>query len=523
MRSVFGLEALEPRLLLSAAPVVDTFTALPNPAIVGQIVQLTVTAHDPDAGEALTVKFYRDTNGNGQGEDAEIIGQDLDGSDGFAFDWLTKFESPGTFNLLAVAFDPDKTPSSPYPRSMTLNAVPVDHPPMVDTFTALPNPAIVGQIVQLTVTAHDPDAGSGDAVMAVGFFVDYDSDGQATPTEELATDTDGSNGWAIDWNTAIHASGTIALLAVAYDSDFSSGNPKPLSVVLGNLPGDANGDGVVDAADYIALKRAFGSTVAVPGGSPDFDCSGTVDYGDLLVLMGSFGQRSISAPEIPARVALVAPSTTGVVPTTTSDPAVTATEPQPSVPSVDEQAAVAEPEPTVPSSVDKPAAAPAGGILTTAESVKAGVTESTEYAVTPSSPAAAGAVAEPELLPAPVADTSPTDILVMAASVLGNRLVASRQGVPPALARPGNSLPPSLVAGWVGPGPTFPSLLLSLGRACPVVADVLQLAGPWWSGDSPKHEPPDEPWMPKLTVDIAGKPRKGRLDTIELDVLAVRR
>jgi hypothetical protein len=29
--------------------------------------------------------------------------------------------------------------------------------------------------------------------------------------------------------------------------------------------------------------------------------------------------------------------------------------------------------------------------------------------------------------------------------------------------------------------------------------------------------------MPKLTVDIAGKPRKGRLDTIELDVLAVRR
>jgi hypothetical protein len=54
-----------------------------------------------------------------------------------------------------------------------------------------------------------------------------------------------------------------------------------------------------------------------------------------------------------------------------------------------------------------------------------------------------------------------------------------------------------------------------------VVADVLQLAGPWWSGDSARHESPDEPWMTRLAVDIAGRPRKDRLDPIELDVLAV--
>ena len=90
---------------------VDTFTASPNPATVGQIVQLVVTAHDPDPGEAVTVNFYKDSNSNGQGEEGEIIGQDLDGSDGFAFDWNTKYESPGTFNLLAVAFTRTRRPA----------------------------------------------------------------------------------------------------------------------------------------------------------------------------------------------------------------------------------------------------------------------------------------------------------------------------------------------------------------------------------------------------------------------------
>ncbi len=68
---------------------------------------------------------------------------------------------------------------------------------------------------------------------------------------------------------------------------------------FGNLPGEVDGDGAVAAADYIALKRAFGSGVTEPGGSADFDCSGAVDYGDLMALMGSFGQSidmTLSAP-----------------------------------------------------------------------------------------------------------------------------------------------------------------------------------------------------------------------------------
>ena len=63
------------------------------------------------------------------------------------------------------------------------------------------------------------------------------------------------------------------------------------------------------------------------------------------------------------------------------------------------------------------------------------------------------------------------------------------------------------------------SQLLCLGRACPVVADVLQLAAPWWSGDPARREAPDEPWMTWLTMNITDKPRKGWLDAAVLDVL----
>ncbi len=280
-----SIELLEPRLLLSAAPVVDTFTAAPNPATVGQIVHLSVTAHDPDPGEALTVSFYKDSSGNGQGEEAEVIGQDLDGSDGFALDWDTKYETAGAFNLLAVAFDPDKTPSSPYPRSMTLNPAPVDHPPVVDTFTAAPNPAMVGQIVHLLVTAHDPDAAIGDSVIAMNFYHDRNSDGLGTPAERLSTDLDGTDGWTFDWDTAGYSGGNIPLLAVAYDRDFSAGDPKPLSVALVH-PGDANIDGKVDGGDLALWQQHYDPLGLNTGnyfGWGDFNGDGRINGRDLAL------------------------------------------------------------------------------------------------------------------------------------------------------------------------------------------------------------------------------------------------
>jgi hypothetical protein len=245
------------------------------------------------------------------------------------------------------------------------------------------------------------------------------------------------------------------------DGDGTAGGDY-VRVFTAALAGDTNHDRIVDALDFIILKRNFGLATGAMWDDGDFDRDGDVDWSDLQATMGNVGAGTEAVP----------------------------TE------------ATTSPEPTA------------------AEPMQAGMTSPTESTMAMSSVVQAEVVAESELPTAPVADAPPADVLAIAASVFGNRLAAGRQGVPPALARPGNSLPPSLVAGRVGPLPTFPSPLLTLGRACPVVADVLQLAAPWWSGNSTRHETPDEPWMTRLTVDITGKPRKGRLDPIGLDVLA---
>lgn len=57
------------------------------------------------------------------------------------------------------------------------------------------------------------------------------------------------------------------------------------------VPGDANGDGLVDVADLLLLVEAFGKSVGMPGYDPacDFDGSGEVDVADLLTLIAHFG------------------------------------------------------------------------------------------------------------------------------------------------------------------------------------------------------------------------------------------
>jgi autotransporter-associated beta strand protein len=72
-----------------------------------------------------------------------------------------------------------------------------------------------------------------------------------------------------------------------------------LSVVLGVVPGDTNSDGVVDAADFIALKKNFGAGPGASGGATigDFNASGTVDWNDLSTLMTNMGSGS-GAPAV---------------------------------------------------------------------------------------------------------------------------------------------------------------------------------------------------------------------------------
>jgi autotransporter-associated beta strand protein len=82
-----------------------------------------------------------------------------------------------------------------------------------------------------------------------------------------------------------------------------------LHVVLVRLPGDTNGDFVVDAADYITVKQNFGMTGADWSQVIFTGVDGTVDWADLQILMANFGTRggtgAPAAPE-PATLGLLA-------------------------------------------------------------------------------------------------------------------------------------------------------------------------------------------------------------------------
>jgi autotransporter-associated beta strand protein len=95
----------------------------------------------------------------------------------------------------------------------------------------------------------------------------------------------------------------LPLLAAGQKWSFDYGNGV-LSVVLGLLTGDADENGVVDAADYIALKSNFGMTSGAlwkDGNFSDtYGTPGTVDYADLQILMANFSTRSVGeAPAVP--------------------------------------------------------------------------------------------------------------------------------------------------------------------------------------------------------------------------------
>jgi fibronectin-binding autotransporter adhesin len=73
-----------------------------------------------------------------------------------------------------------------------------------------------------------------------------------------------------------------------------------LSVDVAILPGDTNGDKIVDAADFINLKKNFGTTSGAGVGQGDFNTSGTVNWADLSILMdkmGTTGGAPATAPE----------------------------------------------------------------------------------------------------------------------------------------------------------------------------------------------------------------------------------
>jgi autotransporter-associated beta strand protein len=88
----------------------------------------------------------------------------------------------------------------------------------------------------------------------------------------------------------------------AFTTAVSGGNLQLVWTTV--LHGDTNGDNVVDAADYIALKTNFGltgigATLEKGNVTGAVGVDGTVDWDDLQVLMANFG-KTLPAPAAPA-------------------------------------------------------------------------------------------------------------------------------------------------------------------------------------------------------------------------------
>ncbi len=71
------------------------------------------------------------------------------------------------------------------------------------------------------------------------------------------------------------------------------------------LPGDADGNGVVDAADYIFIKEHFGDYTSVVGGN-DLDNNDLIGWGDLQMLMNALAATPPEQTPEPATLGLLA-------------------------------------------------------------------------------------------------------------------------------------------------------------------------------------------------------------------------
>ena len=68
---------------------------------------------------------------------------------------------------------------------------------------------------------------------------------------------------------------------------------------LSVLPGDADDNGVVNAADYIVLKTNMGQATGATTADGDFDDDGDVDWADLQILQTHYGETIAASGTIP--------------------------------------------------------------------------------------------------------------------------------------------------------------------------------------------------------------------------------
>jgi hypothetical protein len=442
-------------------PVVDTFTADPNPVLVGQTVHLAVTAHDFAPGQVQSVSFFRDANGNGVAEAGELIGQDSIGKSGvWTLDWDTSGQIPPSAKLLAVAYDDNLAASAPKPLTLTLQTETV--PPQITGWSSAATHGVVGEILlaipddgtfvesrglrRLLIQfseAIQPASLTAGSVQLTG--IDAYGNGVNLTGISISTSTrNGNTEGVIEFSPALPDSATYTVRIQAVKDLVGNPLTGDDDRIITALLCDADGDSMVDACDYIALKRAFGSPVSSANAATDFDCNGTLGFGDLMALQGSMGHSISPAIAYLGEQQVLAQSVGSSV--------------------------EAEPEAAAPEAAEPEAAAIAAAVSIPRENSFAWpLAAATREALSMSSP--------PRLSTAPAIAMLPAAKLPVAEA----------------------------------------------GRAQQMAADVLRLTGTWAGEGLDGDALPEEAWLPSPSMDVLGRARSRGLHPARLDVLVAGR
>ena len=206
-------------------PTIGVFTVSPNPVVQPNAVTLQATSV---SGSPRRVEFYWDGNGDGVGQQQELLGTDGDGTDGWSWTVSSTGLPLGPVPLLARAIDSGGSAGGwNYTVLIVRDA---SQAPVIGELTVIPNPVIRPDPV--TVVARSVRG----PVSRVEFYRDMNGNAIGEPQELLGTDSRSSDGWDFAVSTAGWPEGPIRLLARAIDDSGNTSNWASTMLATGSRP-----------------------------------------------------------------------------------------------------------------------------------------------------------------------------------------------------------------------------------------------------------------------------------------------
>jgi parallel beta-helix repeat protein len=194
--------------------------------------------------------------------------------------------------------DGDGIGEDPYPIIPGYDYYPLmepwsEHDIAVENITISDNEVYLGQQINITVTVEN----EGKAGISETFNVTIKYNETIIETQTVIELAPGYNTTlTFSWNTTQTKAGSYTISAeasIVTDELDTIDNTLIYGTALVKLPGDVNGDGIVDAFDIFYLSEAYGSMSGDPEWNPDrdFNDDGMVDVLDLFALSKNYGKK----------------------------------------------------------------------------------------------------------------------------------------------------------------------------------------------------------------------------------------